>query len=94
LERYYFAKVSIASDASNVRESFISRPAALALADEDTQDANDSVVSPVVTLPAITFDSSIQDMVLLGKKMSQWLKQAIGMCSTMAWLCLLNNITL
>jgi hypothetical protein len=92
LEWDCFAKVPIASDASKVRESFISRPAALALADEDTQDINDSVVS--VTLPPITFDSSIQDMVLLGKKMSQWLKQAIGMCSLMAWLYLINNITL
>jgi hypothetical protein len=92
LERYCFAKFQIASDASKVRESFISRPAALALADEDTQDTNDTVVS--VTLPPITFDASTQDMVLLGKKMSQWLKQAIGMCSLMTWHYLINNITL
>ena len=65
------------TDAFNVSQAFVSRAEVLALADDAQSDAEDHP-TPSVPLPPLTFKKDSKVGPDLSRKMTKWVKQALG----------------
>ena len=65
------------TDSSQVKETFIPRATAVHLISEYTSDS-DSEPSRTVQIPSLTFNRELRNAAELSKKMSRWLKDALG----------------